>query len=360
MKINIYKKHLGVILVMALCILNAPARAGREGHGGDGVRQDGKIYLLDLIDAGVKDQPYFNEQIIPTKYYLEAVKKSFPTQKSEFHDRLAQKLTEISTYSENTAKVLASAMQLFSFRFVQASLVDIPDEDSSLDYPDEQMVQLAIRRGRVIQIAYEHWLELHMDHQVGLIIHELVYSLQNLSAREVVHHRIKTTEYVQLSRPAREITGSFFIESYSSLNSRNDWQLLVSGKNMLEVAFAMDFRVWSMTPVRRNATEVDFAGYKVWVTPLYTGSVITVNTPVSQILNQATDYAENSEEFFYGRLHFTPEFLSVRAVDDRVVVRSIARSFLATDAKLEWGTSFNTEKNATILQKAIQFKLKTK
>ena len=49
-----------LILMSFLLTFNTWAES-RAGSGGDGILHDGKIYLLDLLESGVEENPYFDE-----------------------------------------------------------------------------------------------------------------------------------------------------------------------------------------------------------------------------------------------------------------------------------------------------------
>jgi len=285
------KNQMLLLVLVGLSTLNA--QAGREGHGGDALMKGDKLYLLDLLEAGVEDAPYFNDKIQAEPYYLESIQKTFRSQSAAFQNRLAQKLTEISKVSELTAIALTEAIKVYSFRFVDSDLVDVADEDSSLSYDPKSLVQLAIRRGMVILIARERWKQLSLDHQVGLITHEMVYAFAKLTtikepviATDTETGKKVTTEvdkFQQLSAPARALNGAFYIDS-TYIVGMDALKTLALDQSSLDLAMNTK-GFFKMSADRKTVSLVRLAGLSVsrnyaldWVnylSPNYTDEQVT-------------------------------------------------------------------------------------
>jgi hypothetical protein len=223
------------------------SRAGNDqGNGGDGLRRNGKLYVLDLVEAGAELKPFFSKTVVTNPKIscrLETVfsSQSVPTK------LLSLKLSEIEKVDKAFAEALLQTIELYSWRWVNAALVDIKDEDSSLDYPQKNLVQVAIRRGQNIKVNREAWKLLDDGNRAALIFHEAVYAL------------IKpASSGIQSSPRAREVAGYLFTEELAKMAAKGLHRVLRD--DLPSLAQAAQFL--GVTPESINNIVVDSQG--IW------------------------------------------------------------------------------------------------
>jgi len=344
------------LLTVMVSLFALNAHAGREGHGGDALIRNGKLYLLDLVEAGVEEAPYFNDAIKPGEYFLETVQKTFKSQPVQFQNRLAQKLTEISKISDLMASAITEAIKLYSFRFVATDLIDVPDEDSSLSYDSNALVQIAIRREMIIMIARARWNLLPVDQQVALITHEIVYAFATPEG----------SDHQQLSAPARELNGAFYMETpYLYNDGGQSLGLIASGHselyNMLGAAHFVLKR-----PVRVDLYNVGLGVRYIELSndcaryghPSWEGSVYSIdatdpvpankNEKILEMLSQFTD--PNYQCFKVGKqFYYTPYYLRLNISSNGLKLINdhglSGQSFVVGDLHPDANGSYNTHEN---------------
>lgn len=148
-----------------------------QGSGGDGFRIGNKLYSLDLVEAGVQSQAYFDLLLPVDPFLLERLQIKFANTDIPTLP-LAQKLTEVYQMDPLLAYTLANAMEMHQWRFVDSALIDINDEqDSDLQLPKENLVQLASRKESRVSIDRSLWNELDEINKVALILHEALYAI---------------------------------------------------------------------------------------------------------------------------------------------------------------------------------------
>jgi hypothetical protein len=198
-------KHL--VTFTALLLTAGIAQAdSRVGNGGDGYRhEDGKVYLLDLLEAGVEKEPFFGELPV-NPGFLARVKTSISFLEALEAELVAKKLTEISAMSPVLARSLLKAMEMHSWSLVSYSLSDIPDEDTNLEIDPKKLVQVAIRRNSGVKISRDAWKDMDQANRSALPFHEAAYALLPLQCETGRHHRRCRQESVR----AREIVGYLF------------------------------------------------------------------------------------------------------------------------------------------------------
>jgi hypothetical protein len=204
MKTKNIKQHfqdfIRVGLACAMICGGHKAFAGeRGGNGGDGIEIDGKLYVLDLVEAGVEDAPYVG----PVDRIAPMIRRRIEAHFSQTHfpvELIATKLADIEAVDPVMAHILLRGMELYNWRLVNGGLVDIQDENSLLDYAN--LSQLAIRRNSTIMINRVLWERLDAANRAALVFHEIVYALvKPVTAGE---------RLTQDSVVARELTGYLF------------------------------------------------------------------------------------------------------------------------------------------------------
>lgn len=159
---------------LALVLLTtSPIFASDKGNGGDGIIIRGKIYVLDLVESGVEEDPYFDSSIKTDPKIKARIEKILPA-KDYPTELLANKIQEIAKLDPIYAQILLRTMELYNWRQVNSALLDIKDETSILAY--KNLVQLAVRKNTFILIDKGLWAKLDAKNQAALIFHEVLYA----------------------------------------------------------------------------------------------------------------------------------------------------------------------------------------
>lgn len=204
----------GIIFLTLLCQLGAvaPALANRVGNGGDGYIDGEKVYVLDLVEAGVEQDPFLEEGIQPDAAVVARIQKAVPFVNAEAAALLSRKLKEIEKKDLKLSWALLTTIEVYHWVLVAPGLLDIPDEESNID--PTKLVQLAIRNGRRIQVSRPHWPSLEPVQQAALILHEVAYAM--------IKPEQRGNGYIQNSPKNRELIGLLFSAKFRTL-SRADF-----------------------------------------------------------------------------------------------------------------------------------------
>ncbi|MDP7320814.1 MAG: hypothetical protein QF441_09415 [Bacteriovoracaceae bacterium] len=198
--------------------------SGDKGNGGDGLVIDNKPYLYDLVEAGVHKNPFFDSRVTSDSYLKGEVENIFFHAPHINTDLITRKLMEVYNTDKVFGISLLYAMKFYSWRWVDLSLYDIPDDgDTVIRYDRNKLVQLAVRYNRSITVDVNHWNNLNPGNQVALIFHEAIYALMKPKIAKGDLCTITTTPYThenqtkcnisfyeQNANLARQITGYLF------------------------------------------------------------------------------------------------------------------------------------------------------
>lgn len=208
-------KHL-VLTALLIFTFNFKIFANEKVSGGYGVTLDNNhTVVLDLLEADVPMNPYFDSTLKTNPLLLQQIQNSLP-QFPEVHNRLAQKLTEVEQISSTIAWSFAESFRLFNIRVVDKALVKITDDDSVIDYDPKLLTPLSVRRGTSIFLNKEWWRITSVDQKVTLLLHEAVSAFQNFQEiKKIIGHDndgkpIFETHLGQDGVSARAITGYLF------------------------------------------------------------------------------------------------------------------------------------------------------
>lgn len=208
-----------------IALMSLSGHAGREGNGGDGLWINEKLYSLDLVEAGVEENPTFDESINLNEMILERLSKKLDPKQFPV-TLLARKISELESIDKVFARVVLQTIEHYQWRIVNNSLVDVKDEDSLLDYPEKDLVQLASRSMESIVIARALWKELDEKNKVGLVLHEVFYALQKPGCYLSTYNGMCEVDFltgifkplkVQSSFEARQLTGYLFTSDFNRL-----------------------------------------------------------------------------------------------------------------------------------------------
>jgi hypothetical protein len=197
-------------------IIHSRADGGSTGvgNGGDGLQLNGKVYVLDLVESGAEESPFFDPRFQAREQFTIRLQRTLGHLPDLNIQKLSRKLNELArVVSPFFARMLLQTIEKFNWVVVSQTLVDIPDEDSVLDYPAGMLIQLAVRRDTVIRIGRLAWSNLNEDHKIALITHEAIYAITPV---QLTSNQIE----FQPSSRARDINGMIYTQYDSnSLNA---------------------------------------------------------------------------------------------------------------------------------------------
>lgn len=210
------KNLLLVSLVLSSLTFGTAFAGNEKGNGGDGLWLDGKLYSLDLVEAGVEMNPYFDSTVPMNQMILDRLTKKLDS-KIYPVNLLAAKLSEISSVHSKLGIIILKSIEMYQWRLVNSTLMDVQDEDSILAYPKADLVQLATRNLTTVSIDRSLWAKLDDANKVALVIHEMMYAL-DMPVHEL--NPYKYGEYLnywsQSSPSARQLTGYFFTQDLTT------------------------------------------------------------------------------------------------------------------------------------------------
>ena len=192
-----------------------------SGNGGKGVRLGDKLYLLDLVEAGVEKQPYFNMSIQVSPEISERVALTFSENEACFPKELiSRKLQEIMTFDFSYGLLLLKTMELFQWRVVDLSPTPVNDQREGVQIRADQFVQLAKRLHQQIIFDRKACEQLDLANRAALVFHEINYAYaQPIS--------VKAGYDTQDTGAVQELTALMFSPNLSAKNFDNMIQNLL-------------------------------------------------------------------------------------------------------------------------------------
>ncbi len=192
-------------LLTAVLLTSMAAFAGDKGNGGDGIEIDGKLYVLDLVEAGIENDVKIDLSLHVGGTTQSRIEETFH---SAFPRKMiGAKIAEIQFYAPLFADALLRAMESYQWRLVNGALVNIKDENTVLQY--ENLKQLAVRKNTSIFINKSLWEQLDEGNKTALIFHEILYAL--------IKPKMIAGEMQQVSDRAREVVGYLFESSSTDI-----------------------------------------------------------------------------------------------------------------------------------------------
>lgn len=161
-------------LMMLMCG-NAFAQM-EHGNGGDVLLKGQNYYLLDFVEAGIEKTAYISKTVQPGAELLVEIQQKFPLQPA-LSLGVAKKLAEISLVSPELFVIFKEVLSSYQWSFVDSGLKEIKDANTGLQFPRTSLYQIAIRKGYRVQINKSLFQLLSKTNQVGLIFHEMLYSI---------------------------------------------------------------------------------------------------------------------------------------------------------------------------------------
>lgn len=277
------------ITILTLLLGTSYALAGGKeaGNGGGGVLEEGKPYLLDLVESGIEKAPFFDTTVEADPVYKARVAQAFSSLPDTPNELVSQKLTEISHLDQVLAASLMKVMELYFWKPIDFTLVHIPDEETVIDIDPSLQVQLAARLEHSIEINAMAWEQLDQANKAALIFHEALYALL---VPDQVTTATGVTYYQQSSPRAREIVGYLF-SSISKIRGSSGLHQLI-GSSLPNKPETIIYVSWGYQNPERCAWIAGslYCGYMWNVVP--SSPLITVTGPVipqSYCANPATD-----------------------------------------------------------------------
>ena len=176
-----------VSFLFVLFAVNAHAEKGGVDvrGGGGGVRIDGRVYLLDLLEAGAESNPHVATGLASPALVSNLSRGHSP----EFPwARVADKVKEIEKLDPVLADALVKTFGLFNWALVKAPLESTEDFGTTLfDLP---ILQLASRQALTVRIQRQHWEKMDQGNRVALLVHE---ALGALASEEISAFQIRRT-----------------------------------------------------------------------------------------------------------------------------------------------------------------------
>ena len=218
-------------LLLALCIsANAFAGDFGAGNGGDGVVENGKVYLFDLYESGVTN-PNLSRDSVENSRDLAILDKVFSSMNNEVKNIIARKISAIRYIDPVLAESLLLAFQQYSWKIVQLPLNNVKDDDGTdIDYPIQNLVQVAVRNNRTIRISNSYMSKMDAGNLAALIFHEVIYALippeyrfgrrlseviiESDGSKREIYEKYKFLR--QPSRPVRDIVAFLFSDDFVS------------------------------------------------------------------------------------------------------------------------------------------------
>lgn len=227
---NVFVRFFFIFSLMTLSVF----AADKGGNGGDGVMIDGQIHLLDLVEAGIEEEPFINRSIEvdqDIKNLANSLKISgLPT------NLFASKLMEIKKVHPAFALAIAQTMKLYNWRLVSSVFVDIQDEETILER--KNLIQLAIRKEDGIFISRTRWSQLSEVNKIALIFHEIVYAM--ILTDSIFY------ESPQMSFKARKIVGSMFSPEFQNDEGINEFRKYIKEYTSIKYVKVINEELYSM------------------------------------------------------------------------------------------------------------------
>lgn len=204
-------KHLLSLLTVLFPTLLYAGGGTLVGNGGEGILQDGRLYVRDLIEYGVHESPWVGSEVNAD---LRREIHSWRDLRLNYAQKeiLARKLTDANRLFPRFGTYIADAIQFFSWRFLDVRLGLFPEQFTLIPYPVDKRRQIASRYLHSIVVDNKEFDRLDDVHKVALFVHEAVYAM----ARVVLTH--------DSSKPLQDLgaTKAIVAGLFTSPEYRND------------------------------------------------------------------------------------------------------------------------------------------
>ncbi len=232
--------------LIQIAFVASPSFAGNEGgRGGNGIYIKGKLYVFDLVEKGLQEEVWIDEEMEKHPSYSTILKFIETQPYSIFKDKdlcklLALKLLEVGYYNSGLGYTLYTALNHLRFYQVDKELVDAWEGTTVLEVEPKDRPTIAVRKGVDVRIDKELYKKLvDTPNRAALIFHELLFATILPDVKSVPLTETKSTISVtQNSDSVRAINGELF---HPALKQQK-------GKTLL-TAFAKVTRQYLLDPV---------------------------------------------------------------------------------------------------------------
>lgn len=186
------------VFILTLLVSFSSAAYVRIGNGGEGVLENGQIYVRDLYEQNSHLNPWFGGSTSPA--LLEAWNKTNLSKHfSEARELILRKLTDIEKVYPGLGFVTLSALDKYDYFFVEH--LELLENDSP-SVPDSVRVQIAMRRYKTVYLSKSAWKIMSVESRAALLIHEGIYGLATIVCNQEACE--------QKSRAVRPLIGQLF------------------------------------------------------------------------------------------------------------------------------------------------------
>lgn len=247
------------------------------GNGGHGVVHGGKVYLVDLVEAGVETAAQVGDREPQHPFNFagqlkegslvnndDAGKPLFP------YAEVGAKLAQIDHHDRVLAMALLETMRMYQWNMVDRDLSKLPLRGGILNLAEGSVQLIANRRGRSIYLSLPLFRLMDPAHRAATILHEALYAL----IKPVRIEKEKAAQLTQNAPRVREIVGYLFSQPNFQTRDRarrlaeilGDDEFPIGGRDVYRAAFAA-----SVQPDRTSRRELIF-NPRMTVTPVAPGA----------------------------------------------------------------------------------------
>ena len=285
-----------ILATTVLCVsLSSFASGVSIKGGGTGVDMGTHVALLDLLEAGLDQTPYFGSAACDGQIFksLEALSPS----DSNTHQLVCRKLYDVAALDPVLATTFLKTIANLSWVPTDADLVET-DADPIIRV---KTVQLAVRNGNRVLVQRGLYNRLPPTHQAALVIHEVAAALVSPAISSPLPVRIlvgNVFEKNYYSRSTEQILNDLrYFPSRRAMRGRfQGWTHLELPQDSIETNFTLDngvgtnfFPSVSMLWIDTKTDERNIEG--LYVTP-------ESASRVHSILSSCNQPAKNSKRLF--------------------------------------------------------------
>lgn len=253
------------------------------GNGGELFEIDSKLVLRDFAEYNLFNQPHFecNDKSFPSVNKIDLI---FFSKLRISKELLSQKLCDIQLISPKLELVIAGLINHHSWVLVDQELGLLPDDSPLFELKSRKRLQLANRTLSTIRINKDLWFQLDESQKIGLIIHEMIYSLLKPFCIDQECNYKK-----QPARIARQITAMLFNKyTYSQLTEKENVKRSIT--QYLEIDDIANFT--SEYNFKITTSLIDQKGQAIY--QLSTSEISELNEHINHVCNLIT--TKESEE----------------------------------------------------------------
>ncbi|MDZ4661316.1 MAG: hypothetical protein SGJ18_06810 [Pseudomonadota bacterium] len=194
-----------ILLLFTILFISPLAYAGGQaGNGGIGIYINDNLKMLELVEYGIEDNPYFDMNMPPDPLVLEKIQNHFKDSNLSNipFDKLSRKITEVMKRDHKLGFLLLSALCEYDWRLIATELRITGDDFSPIK--EGKLVQIATRQGATILIDRNLWNKMDGDQKIVLLVHEGAYAAGRMH-----------DDNGQSAVDARSLTGFLFTKKFA-------------------------------------------------------------------------------------------------------------------------------------------------